>query len=406
MLTRQGWLVAGGAALLLLGGRFFGLPELFALGAIAAVLVVGSALLVAASRLELEVGRLVHPARVHVGAASRVELTLRNRRSGGTPVLRLRDPVSGTRGADLLVPPLGRGERTVAAYRLPTDRRGLIKVGPLDVIVGDPFGLTQLATVGAPSVELTVYPHVDVIDPLPYTTGHDPLAGAKQPNTLGRSGEDFYALRPYVAGDDLRRVHWPSSARHDELLLRQNELPWQGRTTILLDVRKAAHSPESMEIAVSAAASIVAATTRRNDLVRLVTTAGTDSDFAPGTDHVEAIMEHLAIVPMAPVGSLRRSVELLSRRSTGGALVVLVADVPIDDIRATAHLRGRYGSLTVVHIDRSAWDTAAPVGPPPAFPVLRVTRDAPFPEAWNAFARGATRRGRASIASARARATR
>ena len=406
MLTRQGWLVAGGAALLLLGGRFFGLVELFALGLVAAVLVIASAVLVAASRLELEVGRLVHPARVHVGTPSRVELTLRNRRAGSTPVLRLRDPVSGTRGADLLVPPLGRGERTVAAYRLPTDRRGLIEIGPLDVIVGDPFGLTQLATVAAPRVEVTVYPHIDTIDPLPYTTGHDPLAGAKQPNTLGRSGEDFYALRPYVVGDDLRRVHWPSSARHDELLVRQNELPWQGRTTILLDVRKTAHSPESMEIAVSAVASIVAATARRNDLVRLVTTAGTDSDFAPGTDHVEAIMEHLAVVPLASDGSLRRSVEVLSRRSIGGALVVVVAEVPLEDLRATAHLRGKFGSLTLVHIDRSAWDPHAAVGPAPAHPVLRVTRDAPFADAWNTFARTATRRGRASIAGALSKAAR
>jgi len=405
LLTRQGWLVVGGAVLLLAGGRFFGLVELFALGVVAGVLVLGSALLVAASRLELEVGRLVHPARVHVGTTSRVELTLRNRRAGGTPVLRLRDPVSGTRGADLLVPPLGRGERSVAAYRLPTDRRGLIEIGPLEVIVGDPFGLTQLATVAAPRVELTVYPHVDVIEPLPYTTGHDPLAGAKQPNTLGRSGEDFYALRPYTVGDDLRRVHWPSSARHDELLVRQNELPWQGRTTLLLDVRKTAHSPESMEIAVSAAASIVAATARRNDLLRLVTTAGTDSDFAPGSDHFQAIMEHLAIVPMASSGSLRRTVEMLGRHSTGGALVVLLADASIEDIRAAAHLRGRYGSVTIVHIDRSAWDRSAPIGPPPAFPVLRVTRDAPFPHAWNTFARGTTRRGRADIASTRARAT-
>jgi len=235
-LTRQGWLVAAGAAALMLMGRVLGLVELFALGAIAAALVVGSAVVVAAARLELEVGRALHPARVHVGTSSRVDLTIRNLRATGTPVLRLRDPVSGTRGADLLVPPLGRGERTVAAYRLPTDRRGLVRIGPLDVVVGDPFGLTQVETVAAPAVALTVFPHIDQIDPLPYTTGHDPLAGARQPNSLGRTGEDFYALRPYVVGDDLRRIHWPSSARHDELLVRQNELPWQGRTTVLLDV--------------------------------------------------------------------------------------------------------------------------------------------------------------------------
>ena len=401
MLTRQGWLVSVGAFALLVAGRVFGLPELFALGVIAAALVVGSALLVGTARLELEVGRSIHPARVHVGTPSRVDLTIRNLRATTTPVLRLRDPVSGTRGADLLVPPLGRAERTIAAYRLPTDRRGLVQIGPLDVVVGDPFGLVSVATVAAPKVALTVYPHVDQIDPLPYTTGHDPLAGARQPNSLGRTGEDFYALRPYVVGDDLRRIHWPSSARHDDLLVRQNELPWQGRTTVLLDVRKAAHAGDSLEVAVSAAASIVSATARRNDLVRLVTTAGTDSDFAPGSDHIEAIMEHLAIVPAAPTGSLRRSVEMLARRSTGGALVVIVAEVPIEDLRATMHLRSRYGSLTIVHIDRSTWDPGAEIGRVPAVPVLRVTRESPFAATWDQHVRTSTRRGRTTVGAPR-----
>jgi uncharacterized protein (DUF58 family) len=401
VLTRQGWLVALGAVALLLGGRVLGLVELFVLGVMAAALLIAAAALVASARLELQVGRAVHPARVQVGTPSRVELTIRNLRANGTPVLRLRDPVSGTRGADLLVPPLGRGERTVAAYRLPTDRRGLLRIGPLDVVVGDPFGLTNITTVAAPMVELTVYPHVDEISPLPYTTGHDPLAGARQPNSLGRTGEDFYALRPYVVGDDLRRVHWPSSARHDELLVRQNELPWQGRTTVLLDVRKAAHAGESLEVAVSAAASVVAATARRHDLIRLVTTNGSDSDFAPGSDHIEAIMEHLAVVPATSAGSLRRSVEMLGRRSSGGALVAIVADIPDDDLRAVSTLRGRYGSLTIVHVDRSAWDPGAPVGAPPKVPVLRITRDTPFAPTWNAYARTAGARGRRAGAEAR-----
>jgi len=170
MLTRQGWLVGIGTIALLAAGRILGLQELFALGVVAAVLLIGAAVLVGTARLELEVGRAIHPARVHVGTASRVDLTIRNLRATTTPVLRLRDPVSGTRGADLLVPPLGRAERTIAAYRLPTDRRGLVEIGPLSVVVGDPFGLTSLGTVAAPKVALTVYPHVDQIDPLPFTT--------------------------------------------------------------------------------------------------------------------------------------------------------------------------------------------------------------------------------------------
>ncbi len=145
----------------------------------------------------------------------------------------------------------------------------------------------------------------------------------------------------------------------------------------------------------------MAATARRHDLIRLVTTAGSDSDFAPGSDHVEAIMEHLAVVPASPVGSLRRSIEMLGRRSTGGALVVIVAEVPDDDLRATVHLRGRYGSLTIVHIDRSAWDPGAAVGPPPGVPALRVTRESPFASGWNAHVRLSTRRGRSAIGANR-----
>ena len=102
------------------------------------------------------------------------------------------------------------------------------------------------------------------------TTGNDPLAGAEHPNSLGRGGEDFYALREYVVGDDLRRVHWPSTARHDDLMVRQDELPWQGRATVLVDVRASTNTAESLELVISAAASIVASSARRQDLVRLV----------------------------------------------------------------------------------------------------------------------------------------
>src|SRR5207245_397722 len=89
----------------------------------------------------------------------------------------------------------------------------------------------------APATQLTVYPRVDPILPLPQTRGHDPHAGADHPTALG-SGEDFYALRAYQVGDDLRRVHWPSTARLDELMIRQQEMPWQGRATVVLDVRR------------------------------------------------------------------------------------------------------------------------------------------------------------------------
>ena len=285
MLTRQGWLVSGGAVALIAAGRVLGVLELFVIGAATGALVVAALAIVYLSRLRLAVARQLTPPRVYAGTPSRVELSIRNDGSRTTPVLRLFDSVSGTRGADLLLSPLEPDVVNRAAYRLPTDRRGIIEIGPLEVIVGDPFGLAASSTEAAPRAELTVYPRIDDIVAVPHTSGDDPHAGADHPSALGRSGEDFYALRPYVVGDDLRRVHWPSTARRDELTVRQDELPWQGRVTVLLDVRRSAHTPASLELAVSAAASIITACWKRRDLVRLTTTDNADFGFAAGTAH-------------------------------------------------------------------------------------------------------------------------
>ena len=56
-----------------------------------------------------------------------------------------------------------------------------------------------------------------------------------QANFSQTGGEDFFTLREYQQGDDLRRVHWPSSAKRDELMIRQLEMPWQSRALVVLD---------------------------------------------------------------------------------------------------------------------------------------------------------------------------
>ncbi len=308
------------------------------------------------------------------------------------------DPVTGTRGADLLLGPLEPGVTARAAYRLPTEKRGIVRIGPLDVVVTDPFGVASSATTAAPISELTVFPWVDDIVPVPHTSGDDPHAGADHPSALGRSGEDFYALRPYVVGDDLRRVHWKSTARRDELMVRQDELPWQGRVTVLLDVRRSGHTAESLELAVSAAASVVTASWKRRDLVRLITTDGTDLGFAAGTAHAEAIMEFLATVP----ASLRRHAAGHDRRARRRR--------PRRRDRRRRRQRRRHrahGARPPPRPGRLGDDRAVPPvvlgcgrrrasragSSLPAS--IRVTRDRPFREAWNgAFQRSTARASR------------
>ncbi len=379
MLTRQGWLVIVGGVAFLALARLLGISELYVFGACALGLVVFAAAYVGVKRLELEVDRTVHPARVQAGHVSRVDVRIRNLRATDTPVLRLTDPVSGTSGAELLVPPLDRGAAAVASYRLPTDRRGILAVGPLGVVVSDPFGLTQATIEAAQRVEVTVYPTTEEILPVPFTAGHDPMAGVLRPNALGRIGEDFYALRPYVVGDDLRRIHWPSTARHDELLVRQQEQPWQGRTTVLLDVRRAAYDPAAFEVAVSAAASIVTANGARRDLVRVVTTDGSDSGFGVGHIHLEAVLEHLAVVQTTTTASLRTMTEVL-HKSGGGALVVVLAQATRDELGGIGRLRRRFGSVVIVQAGAGG---RALSGSPGGLPVVAAPTTKAFATNWD-----------------------
>src|SRR5262245_55574836 len=185
MLTRQGWFVGLGGVAFLLAGRILGAYELFLIGTTMIGLVACCAAYVGFSRLRIDVTRELHPPRVHCGSPSRVDLRVENVGRRHTPVLGLRDAVSGTRGANLLVGPLKPGEVERAAYRLPTDKRGILEIGPLRVTLTDPFNLARVTMTASGVSELTVYPHVDTICPVPLTTGNDPMAGAEHPNALG-----------------------------------------------------------------------------------------------------------------------------------------------------------------------------------------------------------------------------
>ena len=387
MLTGRGWALLGSAVVSLIAGRLLGLEEVFVVGAGMAGAILVALGYVFAVRFDLDASRRVLPGRVHAGAGSRVELSLVNRSAHRTPVLTVRDPFDGgARWARFLVAPLARGELARAAYRLPTDQRGIFDLGPLKVGLVDPFGLAARTADAAPATRLTVYPRIDDVAPPASAHGDDPLAGADHPRALTGGGEDFYALRPYVRGDDLRRVHWPSTAKADELMLRQDEMPWQARSALLLDTRSSMCPPQALELLVSAAASIVVAAGRHDGLVRLITTGGFDSRTGAGNAHVESILEHLAGV-RASAGELLPVLSNVRRSVRGGAFVVLTTRLaPAADLAAVGALRSRFGSLTLVVVEPAAW-TSEPVvtgALPAGLRLVRIGPGRPFADGWTA----------------------
>ncbi len=166
-------------------------------------------------------------------------------------------------------------------------------------------------------------------------------------------GLDFFGLREYEVGDDLRRVHWRSTARTGELMLRQDEMPWEARSTILLDTRPSTHHGESFERAVEIAASLATAMCRGRRQVRFMTTGGVDIRSS-GVDRYAQIMEYLAGCSVETYVRWEQVMEGL-RRTAEGPLAAIVADVERTDLVALGALRPRLGLVFLCAIRPSAY---------------------------------------------------
>lgn len=387
--TRRGWAVCAAAVAFVAAGRLLGIPELYALAVVGLGLLAGAVVYVRFAPWDVEAHREVRPPQVHAGGNGRVELSVRNNDSRRSPVLSARDPFDdGRRWARFHIAPLQPGETVRAAYRLPTAERGIFPLGPLTIGLTDPFGLATQAREAAPGATLVVYPRIDAIYPLAQARGADPTGSTGHPS-LAYGGEDFYALRPYQTGDDLRRVHWPSSARSDELMIRQDEVPWQGRISVLADLRGPQHSPASLELALSAVASVLHAGFVAGRQIRLVTSDGLDTGFGSGHAHLTTVLGRLAAARAGPGGTLAAGLAALDRGGTTGGVAVVTTESATDqDLAGTRRLSARFGSVAIVVIERSAWDPDAPdrraVVVPGRARVVRVNAATPFETAWNA----------------------
>ena len=325
MPTRAGWGLVAAGAITLIAARVFALTELYLLGITALALLAASLILVTVRRPSVAVDRFVSPHRVQRGGQCRIELRVTNPGVRPTPVVTLHEPIAGMVGAQVSVPPLRPEEVQSATYRLPAHRRGLMPVGPLSMTRTDPFGLVAHTTEIVGQVTVTVIPAIDVLGPVGIGGGvDDPLAGLTH-TVMGLSGEeDFSSLRDYVVGDDLRRVHWASSARRGDLLVREDDPPWRGHVTVVLDSRADRMDIDRFEDAVSAAASVLQGVAQHGDRARLMITDGTDTGLVDAAAERDLLLEHLALVTQQESGSygnLRPP-----RGGNPGGLVVMTGD--------------------------------------------------------------------------------
>ncbi|WP_327356732.1 DUF58 domain-containing protein [Streptomyces sp. NBC_01304] len=372
-LTTRGrsFLAAGVAAAVC--AYVLGQSDLLRVGLLLAVLPLVCALVLYRTRYRVAGSRRLAPGRVPAGSESRVHLRIDNVSRLHTGLLMLQDRVPYVLGPRprFVLDRVEAGGRREVSYRVRSDLRGRYPLGPLQLRLTDPFGMCELTRSFSAYDTLTVIPRVT---PLPAVrlSGESLGYGDGRQRSLALAGEDDVIPRGYRHGDDLRRVHWRSTARYGELMVRREEQPQRARCTVLLDTRRAAHQgagPDSgFEWAVSGTASALVHMLERGYSVRLLTDTGNSvpgegSDGFAGASQESAdaaglMMDTLAVIDHSDGGpGLSPAYDLL-RSGNEGLLIAFLGDLDEEQAAVVARMRQRSGAAVAFVLDSDAWGGA------------------------------------------------
>lgn len=225
-----------------------------------AALVIVAAIIVRVRRPRMAASRSFSPHVVAAGSPTRVTLTVRNRATGASPPATWHEalpwttagtppqPLKSLSGAPLSGRVSAAATASIA-YTLRPPRRGIVDIGPLALDYRDPFGLVACTADVAPAEPLIVTPAVESLP----DSGLSIAAGDGTARVIQRratGNDDDLMTREYRRGDALRRVHWRASARHGELMVRQEEQRTFPEARIILETRRTGYldvNPEAGE---------------------------------------------------------------------------------------------------------------------------------------------------------------
>lgn len=375
--TRGRCLVTAGlacaAAAALLGQR-----DLVRVGVLLIALPLVCASVVARTRYRLSCTRELLPTRVAAGDPARVGIRLDNVSRLPTSVLLLEDQLPYSLGGRprFVLDRLEAGGHRSVSYPIRSDVRGRFRIGPLSVRLTDPFGCCELIRAFSATSELVVTPAVWTL-PNVRLGGEWGGGGETSSRAVASAGDNDVGTRTYRQGDDLRKVHWRSTARTGQLMVRQEQQNRLTRATVLLDTRATGHRGEgpgsSFEWAVSAAASIALHLVRRGYAVALAgnpltaiapaSAADTSGQHSAGySAHSTAegvLLDLFATSVTGPDRSIETALAEVRSQGTGGAglLVAVLGALDANLTDRLARLPRTSGGAIAVLLDTETWTT-------------------------------------------------
>lgn len=308
------------------GGALVGEPAVVAVAAFLLALV-GFAAVLVAEVPDVSVARAAFPTEVDRGGPAEVRLSFRSLSSRRPRPLTVVELVDGRRRIATVGPITPHGADHLT-YPVATEHRGLITAGPLVVRRYDPFGLVTAERRFTSTCSVSVRPRRHPLRMLPSGRQRD-LEGPTRERSEGTAS--FHQLRPYQPGDDLRRIHWRSTARTGDLLVKQMVDTTRPELVVVLDNREAPIGAADFEEAVDIAASVVRAAEDEDFPTTLLfadgaTVADLDGQPIPALDRLTAVGRTPAdsLAPLADVLAGRgRSLVFITGEPSGPDLVTL-----------------------------------------------------------------------------------
>lgn len=357
--TPRGRALLASGLLIVAGALLIGERDLLRVGVLVVAIPLLGALSIVGAPRRLRHTRALEPPRIATGQDTRVHLHVMNPATRGTTITSfVTDTVPHSLGGPprFQLAPLRPGESRELTYRVRAQLRGRFSIGPLRVSVRDALGCVEVHRRFDTSLSLIVTP---TVVELPAASAQRARAGSgpSRARMVASSGEDDTVPREYRHGDELRRIHWRSTARHSVPMVRREEQQWQEHCTVLLDTRVATHAgrgrDSSLETAIAAAASI--GKRILSDGLRLHFVS-TDQEISPDA-RAEVLLESLAVLRGSRATSLQGRADLLGRARTarGGLTVAVLGALRPGEVEALARTRHGEDRAMAVLNPAAAW---------------------------------------------------